>query len=373
MISDDVLDWLKLAGSALLLGGILIAGCSSANKTKVPDMLEGASKANYETGAHMVLDVQRKVVPISSSKQIGLESPEGYKIVDFDYDRWSGFEFYDYVYQNDQEVYVDDNNTVGVPTKVSQDSDVVLPGEHVIAKIDKKFALFGQEDITFALEAPLGYTVLDYDYDKTTALEFENITYTNSVPVTYTNIDEFGNPVDDISLNNHEDGIYGIGEHKIVQIIKKANPWWGKDEMKQIVAPKGYKIVDYDYDKSDYSEYETITYENIVPVIAKDKDTFGEPLEDVKEVQEGIGEYEPYTHVLVRIDRNMHFGIGDNDSRQLLTPDGYELLDYDYDINDDFEFETYVYVNNKRIYLEDTTNFGTVMEEEQIKKKTLVP
>lgn len=44
-----------------------------------------------------------------------------------------------------------------------------------------------------------------------------------------------------------------------------------------------------------------------------------------------------------------------------------------YMYNDGFEFETYVYINNKRIYLEDTTNFGTVIEQDEVNKKTLVP
>ena len=41
--------------------------------------------------------------------------------------------------------------------------------------------------------------------------------------------------------------------------------------------------------------------------------------------------------------------------------------------NDDFEFETYIYINNKRIYLEDTINFRTVIEQDEAKEKTLVP
>lgn len=373
MYNDDLWDWIKLIGSTLLVGGMLVAGCTSSNRAKVPEMVQGEYDTNYDTGAHIVLEVDRKVVPVSSSMQIGLEAPKGYKIIDFDYDRWNCFDFYDYVYQNDTQVYVSDPNDLGSSTTLEEQKDSFLPGEHVIASVVKKFALFGQEDITFALNAPSGYKVLDYDYDKTSALEFENITYANEVEVTCSDINEFGKPVEPVPSVSHENGFYDIGEHKIVKIIKQANPWWGKDEMKQIVAPKGYKIVDYDYDKTDYSEYETITYENIVPVSVSDVNKFGLPTVEIEANQEGIGEYEPYTHVLVRIDRNMHFGFGDNGTKQLLTPDGYELLDYDYDVNDDFEFETYVYINNKRIYLEDTTNFGTVIEQDEVKKKTLVP
>lgn len=369
---NNFVDWFKIIGSTILVGGVLIAGCSSANRTKVPEINKGESNTNYDIGSHMIIDIDRRVVPISESKRFSLSSPEGYKIVDFDYDRWQLFEFYDVVYVNDEEVYVVSPDQLGNPVNPGTDSDSLGVGEHVIVDIKKQVALFGQDDTSFCLEAPIGYTVLDYDYDKTDAVEFENVTYTNIVPVSCTDIDDFGIPNDDIDINSHPDGVYDVGEHKIVVINKESNPWWGKDEMKQIVAPKGYKIVDYDYDKTDYSEYETITYENIVPVVARNKDTFGVPMEDVKDNQSGIGEYEPYTHVLVRIDRNMNFWVGEDGSRQLVAPDGYELLDYDYDINDDFEFETYVYVNNKRIYLEDTTNFGVVIEKDA-KKKILVP
>lgn len=363
----------QLIGCALVIGGLLLSRCSTPNSTKLSNIPKGESNTNYDTGAHVVLEIDRKTVPISSSKKIGLVAPDGYKIVDFDYDRWDLFDYYDYVYKNDEVVYVEEPDKVGKAVRTTTMNNDFLPGEHVIANIEKKFAVFGQEDTTFCLEAPTGYIVLDYDYDKTTALEFENITYANCVTVSCNDINEFGIPLETIEDKNNTEDVFQIGEHKIVQIIKESNPWWGKNEMKQIVAPRGYKIIDYDYDKIEYSEYETITYENIVPVLAKNKDKFGDPLVDVKDNLSGIGEYEAYTHVLVRIDRKVNVFIGKEGTKQLLAPDGYELLDYDYDVNDDFEFETYVYINNKKIYLEDTTNFGLVIEDELAKKKMLVP
>lgn len=363
----------KTIAAFSLVGGIIIAGACSANRSKLPEMPQGESEANYEAGSHMVLKIDRSFVPVSESKQIGLVAPEGYRIIDYDYDRWQLFEFNDLVYINDEEVYVTDPDSLGNPTTPAVSSEEVQPRDHVIVTIDKKFGLIGQEDITFAIDTHLGYKVLDYDYDKTVVSEFENITYANRVPVTYSDVNEFGNSVSEIEVNTHEDGVYGVGEHVIVSIVKEANPWWGKDEMKQIVAPKGYRIVDYDYDKTEFSEYETITYENVVPVVARNKDSFGVPLEETLDVVEDNLEYESYTHVLVRIDRNMHIGIGDDGTRQLVAPDGYELLDYDYDINDDFEFETYVYINNKKVYLEDTNGFGTVIEEDKEAKLILTP
>ncbi len=41
-------------------------------------------------------------------------------------------------------------------------------------------------------------------------------------------------------------------------------------------------------------------------------------------------------------------------------PLGYEVLDYDYDKNDDFEFETFVYVNTEAVIVSDPDDFGKV-------------
>jgi len=91
-----------------------------------------------------------------------------------------------------------------------------------------------------------------------------------------------------LGASNKDNNIYDevvcqADEHKIVQIVRNVNLWFGKNEIKQITAPAGYRIVDYDYDKTDGLEFETIVYENIVPVEVKDSNQLGKPLVEVEE------------------------------------------------------------------------------------------
>ena len=40
-----------------------------------------------------------------------------------------------------------------------------------------------------------------------------------------------------------------------------------------------------------------------------------------------------------------------------MAPDGYDVIDYDYDKNKYYEFETYVYVNNSDVCVDDVNDF----------------
>ena len=343
----------------------ILSGCGSNYNGE----LDENNSTKYEAGTHLLLEVDRNLKMIGRDGKYGLTAPDGYTIVDYDYDKWDDFEFNDYVYLNDEDVYVVDSDKPGVPVTTHEDSEVYKPGEHIIVDIDRGFnATFGKKDTTFALTAPVGYDILDYDYDKTDYFDFENITYVNNTDVTLESINEFGTPTSDITEKEHTDGNYQIGEHILVELKRNSNPFLGKDEKKQITAPVGYRIVDYDYDKTSFFEFETITYENIVPVHVDDVDTFGSPLEKVDEQTIENNIYKPGDHVLVEIDRDLNLFYGFNGTRELKTVDGYTLLDYDYDKTDNFDFETYVYVNNQNVYVEDVNDFGEVVSKESVKK-----
>ena len=352
-------SWGNLLVATLTLS--TLQACGSSYYLDTPD----SQKVVYEEGTHLLLEVDRNFSVFGKNGKYGLTAPDGYVITDYDYDKWDDFEFNDYVYINDEEVYVTNANKAGSPVNPGEESDVYKPGEHVIVDIDRSLnPFFGKNDTSFALTAPAGYDILDYDYDKTDSFDFENITYVNNTDVTLTNINEFGTPVNEIEVPDHKDGNYDIGEHKLVVLKRNLNMFWGKNEKMQITAPSGYKVVDYDYDKTDDFEFETITYENIVPVHVEDADTFGSPLERLEEeVIEGKI-YKPGQHVLVHIDRSLEFFYGFNGTRELTAPEGYTLLDYDYDKTDDFEFETYVYVNNVDVYVENVNDFGEVVVKE---------
>lgn len=369
----DMYDWKHriLRVVPLFLAGIMASSFLSSDKNKLPELDSEIINTVYDTGAHVVLKVERLGARLRTNQRFALENINGYRIIDFDYDRYGGSQFHDTVYANDREMCVSVADNFGKPTTDEEKNDLDA-FKHVIVDISRASSLCGKDSVSFALDAPVGYDVIDYDYDNTRISEYETITYRNNVEVTCEDRDDFGNPVGEVIVNEHSDGCYDVGEHRIVTIKKEVNPWYENEEMKQVIAPKGYRIIDYDYDKSNFSGHETIVYENVVPVYCVYKSQFGTPINPVNDNLDCISEYEPFTHVLVKIVRNQNKKSLYSGTREFVAPDGYELLDYDYDINEDFEFETYVYINNKKIYLDDTTNFGSVLGQDSVKKKILV-
>ncbi len=88
--------------------------------------------------------------------------------------------------------------------------------------------------------------------------------------------------------------VYEPYAYQIVSVSRNLSPFWGKNEMKMLENIPRYKIIDYDYDKSNYLEFETITYEKC---------------EDLGEVTSDV--YLPGQHVLASINRNLIlFGLG---------------------------------------------------------------
>ncbi len=359
----------KIVIGSLLAGIFIVPNCHKHKN--IPDIPKGENNRVYEAGEHKLLEVKRSFGIWGKDGLYGLVAPKGYRILEYDYDKTDYFHYDDYVYVNVEPVYVTDVDKPGTLDSV-KNGDVLNPGEHVIVDIDKSFNPIGKFGETFTLETKPGYTILDYDYDKTEYSEYENITYTNSVPVEVFDKDDYGIPVDELETKTHEDGYYDVGEHLIVEIRRVLNPFWGKDEMVSITAPVGYSIVDYDYDKTDFSEYETITYKNVVPVYA-DENKIGIPVVEVSEPNHEYGDYEAGEHVLVRIDKAFNMWVGYNQTRELSAPEGYDILDYDYDKNDLSEYETYVYVNNTKVNVSNVNEFGTIIEKEESIIKELVP
>lgn len=345
----------KILAFYFSLQAVLISGCGMT-------VSEGSHDIYFEAGEHKVVKIQRDLSLFwGKDGRFFLQAPAGYKIIDYDYDKTDGFEFNDFVYVNDGKVFAEDSNDLGNPLEDDEIVDNFYPaGKHVIADVKHSFDFsWGKDDFKMDLSAPLGYGVLDYDYDKYESLEFETITYVNECDVKVSNKDDFGEPnmiCDDVSRDYYE-----VGEHKIVTVNRNLG-LFGKNETWSIVAPPGYKVIDYDYDKNEALEYETIVYENIVPV-SKVKDDFGIPLVDV--FTDSTSEYEPYQHVLVKVERGFG-GYGFDGTFELQEVDGYEILDYDYDICNSIQFQTYVYANKEKVNVDDANDFGEVIKEGKV-------
>ena len=106
-----------------------------------------------------------------------------------------------------------------------------------------------------------------------------------------------------------------------------------------------------------------IVYKNIVPVVVENENEIGVPVSPVEEDTHSDGIYDEGEHVLVDIDRNLNFLTGYSGTKEVTSPDGYEVLDYDYDKNDDFEFDTIVYSNDERVSVSDSNDFGKVLKK----------
>lgn len=356
----------RLISLYMALQMLIFSGCGKS----VNNSNDGFKETIKESEEHLILKVDRNFdLWYGSEGKFGIVAPRGYIVSDYDYDYNGDFEYYDYVFVNKEPIKISNPNNIGIPVDNNSKEKIgageYKVGEHTIVEIDRSLnLLFGKNNETILLNAPKGYEVIDYDYDKTEDFEFENITYVNNVDVKVSDFNDFGVPIEDYTLTDYSDGYYDVGEHKLVTVNRNFNMLWGKNELKHIAAPMGYKIVDYDYDKTDDFEFETITYENIVPVIAKDKE-FGYPVEKIEINQNLYNEYDIGEHVLAKINRNINIGFGFEGTEELVAPEGYEILDYDYDKNEDFEFETFVYVNNKKVKVENKDDFGKVIENEK--------
>lgn len=357
----------------LLLSGVVVftiiplSGCVNSDKE---------SSKVYSAGTHNIVRVDRTFDMFWGKDGLyGLKAPEGYKIVDYDYDKVTGFQFDDYLLVNDEEIITSDSNKVGEPTKSYkiEDSKVLKPGEHVITSINRSYnPFFGKGDTKFRLSAPDGYRVLDYDYDYSAlgddnsrvCFDFENITYVNTCDVEVDDINKFGKvkateSIYDIDEDNKCDAYQDI----VVVINRDLDLLFGKNETKQLLGVPGYKIIDYDYDKSDSLSFETIVYQNTVPVTIDNDNDFGIPVEDVVIDNHDDSIYRSGEHVIVDIKRNLSFFLGYDGSKEVSMPDGYAFLDYDYDKNSSFEFETYVYVNDKDVKVQNDDEFGKVLKK----------
>ena len=350
---------------SILLSGVLasqvlpLAGCGNQNSD------EGYTPTEYAVGEHHLIDVgcSFNMLP-GKNGMYGLTAPDGYVVTDYDYDKTDYFQYDDYVYENVVPVTVKNPNNIGTPLEDTKEHDNTYEaGEHVLVDIDRSFNFsIGKDAQVFHLSAPTGYSILDYDYDKTDAFEFENITFVNNQEVKVDDVNQFGKPVESVDEKDTSN-TYDVGEDMMVVIHRGFNPLFGKDEMKEVESIPGYKVIDYDYDKTDFFEFETIVYQNIVPVIVSDDREIGEPLEEVKESAYSDGCYETGEHVLVDINRNVNVLTGDDGTKEIISSEGYSVLDYDYDKNDSFEFETFVYVNNQPVEVQNSNDFGKVYQK----------
>ena len=325
---------MKININAKKMGLLLTTGALTLGLTAcTPDKTQKSGDINYNVGEHKLIEVDMGFdFPFGKDGLYGLEAPEGYRVVDFDYDFLEDYTSYsDYFYENNTEVTTDNPDSFGLPINETKDNDNIYEaGEHSIVSIDRGITLFGSFGFNKDLVAPEGYEIVDYDYDVTSGFDFENITYQNNTSVEVNDFDNFGTPINSVTKDNKD--YYDVGEHIIVMLSRSINPFFGKKESKTIEAPEWYEIIDYDYDKLPSTEYETILFRNIVPV-SKVENDFGKPLEDVKGKDEA----------LVVIDRDINLLYGKVRLEEANKKDGYYLIDFDYDKNESFEFNTYVY------------------------------
>lgn len=349
---------------ALVLAGVGTISLASCKNSTKKDVESSNQEIVYDVGKHQVIDVQRSFqMLVGKEGRYGLIAPDGYKIIDYDYDSntedW--MEFDDYVYSNTVPVKTKDKDEIGTPVDdISYtDSNVYKAGTHVIADIKRSFNPFVGKEEKICLTAPTGYDIMDYDYDKGEDFEYETITYINNCDVTVDDINNFGTPTD--LEKKEQKGYYDVGEHKIVVIDRNFNPLLGKEKMMRVSAPLGYKVIDYDYDKTPYFDFQTITYENTTPVTYNVND-FGKPIDENYTEKNTDGEYDTGKHVLVKINRNIDWSLfGFNGTKEVEKVEIYDVLDYDYEKSDDFEFETYVYVNNVPVKTNDENEFGSAI------------
>lgn len=342
---------------AFIAVSMALVNCGTKKETTKGDI-------KYSKGEHTISSVDRSYELLfgRSSGLYQLKAPLGYEIVDYDYDYTDdNLEFDDYVYKNVVPVTTMFNDFIGTPEDSNYSNlhadGIYQSGEHVLVDINRSIDLLWGKSDMMNLEAPEGYEVVDYDYDKTDSFAFENIVYKNTVAVKVENENSFGKPIEPIIKN--ESNNYNVGEQKLVTLTRNLNIWIGKNEKFGLTAPEGYSIVDYDYDKNDSIEFQTITYTNTVPVI-KNGTNFGTPLEKVETESDY---YKPGSHVIVVIDRSFNILYGKNETKELIPPKGYTLLDYDYEYGENFQFETYVYVNDESVQTNDINSFGRVIKK----------
>lgn len=326
----------------------------------VPGCTNNYEETTYDTGTHQIVEIKRDLDFFGRDGKVGLTAPAGYKIKDYDYDFFQNqhLSFQDFLYENTTPVTVTNPNELGTPVEnvENSESEIKEPSQHIIADTQRDISFWIGKQETKALHAPDGYEVMDYDYDKTENFEFETITYVNNDKVKVKDKNDYGTPVNPKPKNNSN--IKSPGEHIVVQINRNFNPLLGKEEMKSLIAPPGYKVIDYDYDKNDTFEFETIVFENTIPVEVEDENELGTPLEPVIQ-QDNKTEFMPGEHILVQVERNIDLLFGDEGTKKLECPEGYEVIDYDYDKTNSFDFDTIMYVNKEKVEIEDIDKFGT--------------
>ena len=328
-----------IAGGLLILCITPTTACSNNKSSNYIEETENKQISNitYDKGKHNLIEVKRSISFFGKDGKFRLKAPKGYTVLDYDYDYSPSFEYDDYFYTNIDEVTCSDSNNFGTPKNIEEEKDICDVGNHAIIDIKRNFTIFGRFNYKEDLTAPDGYEIVDYDYDSSDDFEFESITYRNNKKVKLTDENNFGEVVEkEIKKDKKDKNYYDVGEHYLVELTRNISLLFGKNETMTITAPKGYEILDYDYDKLEDTEYETILYRNIVPV-TKVENNFGEVLEDTNYIDEAE----------VVIDRNLNMLVGFNKLQQVKEKEGYNLIDYDYDKTEDFEFETYVYKKSK--------------------------
>ena len=68
-------------------------------------------------------------------------------------------------------------------------------------------------------------------------------------------------------------------------------------------------------------------------------------------------------HKVVKIQRDLSLFWGNDERFFLQAPSDYKITDYDYDKTDSFEFNDFVYVNDGKVFTEDSNKLDNPLEE----------
>ena len=116
---------------ATLLTTTLLSSCKAAE--------EEYKETVYEPGTHQISEVKRSVdLLIGKEGKLGLTAPQGYKVIDYDYDKFQSLEYQDFLYVNEEPVSVTNPNDFGTSLEIINHSEnTYLPGQHIIADISR--------------------------------------------------------------------------------------------------------------------------------------------------------------------------------------------------------------------------------------------
>lgn len=221
----------------------------------------GKETLSYQVGEHNLIETNKNITSLKpKSFKKDLNSPPGYKVVDYDYEKNIAYYIENILYKNTKIIDTESINEFGTPKTQNQNdkNNIYAPHKHQIVEYNVKFELHTKKHQLKVLTAPEGYEITKYNYEKNNEIVSEIILYENTVPVEKDKENDFGKPLVEITKNND---YIEVKDQKLAVININKNLIF-KNRKKKLTTPPNYKIIDYDYNRTFDEEVETILYEN---------------------------------------------------------------------------------------------------------------